>query len=1384
MRTLFLNLSGRRFRSVVWRLGFAGICVLAVSLGGLHQAQAQSRAFQKVFSGNLPGQLMAVGNSVVTCDPTRNPAATCAAVETGAGPPTFDNDTVTTAFIDIDDDATTYNSSAATLAINGDIEWAGLYWWGSTDAAGATRTVDVAARNTVQFKVPGGAYAPVTSSWLVPGDPYVGYANVTALVKAAGAGAYQVANVVAFAGGDDHLGGWSLVIVNRDPALPVRHISLYDGYETYGNGDTVALQLQDFLTPLLGPLDAQATFIALDGDAGKGDGVSFNGTPLSNALNPVLDFGNSTISNRGLPFATRAPAFSNTLGTDIDTFDVSPLVLNGATNASATFSGGSGETNFAVLMGFQTTLYSPNIKADKTFSDVNGGETRPGDVLEYAVVVRNEATAQDGAAKVVLTDLIPTNSAYVPGSLKITATTVDAPPVGALTDVAGDDAGEYNAGLNQITVRLGAQATATLGGKLTPGTAMTVAFQVTIDPNLKVDTVVSNQATVTFEGLTLSQQAGSTVLTVTSNSPVTGGATTTPVTPTDTDSDGLSDKLEMEIGTNPNDADSDDDGLIDGQEPNFNLDTDNDGKINALDPDSDNDGILDGTEAGKDCNNAATDKTKNTCVPDADMAATTTSPIKADTDSGGIPDGIEDINKNGKIDPQETDPNNPADDVTATDMDMDGLPDAVETAIGTNPMDADSDDDGVLDGQEPSFNVDSDGDGAINALDPDSDNDGIFDGTELGKDCSNAATNKAVLTCIPDADPASTTNPLNKDTDAGGKPDGAEDPNHNGRIDAMETNPNNPADDNTVKDTDGDGLGDDEETQIGSNPMDADTDDDGVPDGQEPNPTVDSDGDGLINVLDPDSDNDGIFDGTELGKDCSNPGTNALAKNCIPDADPATKTNPLDKDTDKGTKLDGAEDANRNGRVDAGETDPNNPADDVMVKDTDGDGLSDDEETTIGSNPMDADSDDDGLIDGQEPNPTADTDGDGLINVLDPDSDNDGLFDGTEAGKDCANAATAAAAKRCVPDADMGATTTSPVKKDTDAGGKPDGAEDANLNGKIDAGETDPNNPADDKDVLDTDNDGLSDKEEMTLGSDPNDADTDDDGLIDGQEANPADDTDTDGKINVLDPDSDGDSIFDGTEAGKDCGNAATDKTKAFCVADVDPTTTTSGVKRDTDNGGVSDGLEDKNHDGKIDAGEGDPNDPKDDVAQIVDTDKDGLPDETEGVLGSDPNDADSDDDGVLDGAEVSPGADADNDGKKNVLDSDSDNDGLFDGTEMGKDCSNAATDKAKNTCVPDADMGATTTNPQLPDTDAGSVPDGVEDTNRNGVIDPGERNPNDPADDVPVVGPGTRIGTIAGGGCDCTYGPGQTPRGGSAGWAALALVAFGLTMFTRRKRG
>ncbi|MDX1952661.1 MAG: carboxypeptidase regulatory-like domain-containing protein [Verrucomicrobiota bacterium] len=67
--------------------------------------------------------------------------------------------------------------------------------------------------------------------------------------------------------------------------------------------------------------------------------------------------------------------------------------------------------------------------------------------------------------------------------------------------------------------------------------------------------------------------------------------------------------------------------------------------------------------------------------------------------------------------------------------------------------------------------------------------------------------------------------------------------------------------------------------------------------------------------------------------------------------------------------------------------------------DTDNDGLKDGEEILAGTNPLNQDTDNDGILDGIDPNPLqsdGDIDGDGLADQDDPDMDNDGLTNDAE----------------------------------------------------------------------------------------------------------------------------------------------------------------------------------------------------------------------------------------------------------------------------------------------------------------------------------------------------------------------------------------------------
>ncbi|AUX38712.1 cell surface SD repeat-containing protein [Sorangium cellulosum] len=1252
-------------------------------------------------------------------------------------------------------------------------------------------------------------------------------ADITSIVQARGAGPYRlggIGNAAALNNANQPFAfaGWWMVVLYELTTAPARNIAVFDGLDAVIDNGRVDRLISAFVVPP-GATQAKLGVIGYDGDSTTGDALQWNGTALFDAQNPVNNFFNSSRSYLGAPSSTagdlpRLTGGPGSLsGIDLDVVQIpADLLVAGATEAtvSAVIPGTDNYLLGGIITSIPTLL--PDLStSSKTVLDLDGGGVSPEDTLEYTIFVTN--SGNDQAAEVVMSDVLPAGVTYVPGSLEITT----GPNAGGLTDAAGDDEGEYIAGTRTLRVRLGDGAGAAQGGSLGVGETTTVRFRVTIDPG--TSGLIENQAVI---------RAASPAGGAAQDYPTDGNGAEAGTPPTgilvDSDSDGLSDGEEAAAGTDPNDADTDDDGVGDGDEELWNRDTDNDSLVNARDVDSDNDGLLDATEIGlTDCNGPGTDTLAGHCVPDGDAGATTTDPLDSDTDNGGVLDGSEDADLDGVLDAGETDPTtgHGADDSGNDDIDGDGLSDLVEQYIGTDPSDADTDDDGVRDGAEPNPTDDNDGDGLINPLDIDSDDDGLFDGTELGLGCSDAATDAAAGDCIPDGDAGATkTSPLEADTDHGGASDGSEDTNLDGVRDAGETDPRagRGSDDLQNADGDDDGLSDDLEATLGTDADDADTDDDGVRDGDEPNPADDTDGDGLVSPLDVDSDDDGLYDGTELGLGCSDAATDARAEHCAADADGGTtRTSPIDADTDGGGARDGSEDANLNGVADNGETNPTrrHGDDDGGNADGDEDGLSDDLEATLGTDEADADSDDDGVLDGREPNPADDTDGDGLVNTRDVDSDDDGLYDGTEIGLGCDADGTDPEGGHCTADADGGGTTTSAVSADTDGGGARDGSEDSNLNGAVEAGETDPGagHGDDDAQSVDGDGDGLSDDLEVFLASDPADRDSDDDGLLDGDEPNPGDDHDDDGTLNVLDDDSDGDGLHDGTEAGKDCSDADTAEGAGACTADADGgDSTTSVVDEDTDRGGISDGEEDLNHDGAVDEGSGetDPNDAGDDRG---DRDGDGLSNTEETELGTDPDDADSDDDGAIDGEEIRPGSDTDEDGKINALDPDSDGDGLFDGTELGKDCSNPATDTAERTCVPDADEGDTTTDPIKADTDGGGAIDGEEDANHDGAVDEGERDPLDPSDDQPVAceqdsdcgagmvcdqetkqcvagcrdaaggivpcapePPGSGV-VVQGGGCACTVGAEGGSR--SAPWALLAAAACAAALHRRRRR-
>jgi transglutaminase-like putative cysteine protease len=743
---------------------------------------------------------------------------------------------------------------------------------------------------------------------------------------------------------------------------------------------------------------------------------------------------------------------------------------------------------------------------------------------------------------------------------------------------------------------------------------------------------------------------------------------TDPLNP-DTDQDTLNDGPEVNTyGTDPLKPDTDSDGLTDPYELNtyylnsavdWNDDGLRDYRTNPLNPDSDNGGMLDGAEVWNDLNpldplDDAMHDSDGDGLSDELELTLGTDPLDRDSDDDNLNDGMEYYTFH-------TDPLVP-------DTDEDGILDGEEVILGedgyiTSPRKDDTDDDGLLDGAEISLHL-------TDPTDPDTDNDALTDGLEL------------------DSTDGYTTDPLNPDTDSDSLSDGKEDRNKNGKVDAgawnggdgpgeadplnpdtdggglpdgtenwIGNNPLDPADDTKTGDTDNDGLSDIQEAILGTNITDFDTDDDGLLDGAEVyehltdpnNPDSDSDGisdgeelhlgaDGYItNPLDSDTDNDSLEDGMEideLGTDPTNIDTDDDGLNDgfeIYNDFNLTKeglqnTDPLNPDTDDGGVYDGTEYYNG--------LDPTNSTDDILLRDTDNDMLTDEKELELGTNVTNPDTDGDNLMDGKEVL-THDT------NPLDKDSDDDGLFDGEEV----------------VTGAD--GYVTDPNNNDTDSDSLNDSYE-------VSISMTNPTKS-------DTDDDSLSDALEIDgtdgIATNPNKWDTDSDLLPDGWR-----DTNGNGIIDLgeyedrnlngrLETGSwnggDGPGETDPTKADTD-GGGALDSDEIFAQVSHNPLDSTDDADIiDTDRDGLTDLEEDKNSNGVVDPGETDP--------KKADTDDDGIGDKEELIPGSDgyitdPLNPDSDNDTIFDGEEVKPG----NDGYiTNPLNNDTDNDTLTDPSEI-----------------------------------------------------------------------------------------------------------------------
>ncbi|RMG36120.1 MAG: hypothetical protein D6732_08625 [Methanobacteriota archaeon] len=565
----------------------------------------------------------------------------------------------------------------------------------------------------------------------------------------------------------------------------------------------------------------------------------------------------------------------------------------------------------------------------------------------------------------------------------------------------------------------------------------------------------------------------------------------------DTDGDGLADSLEEgDPSLNPNSPDSDGDGLND----KFEL------KVSKTDPsrkDTDGDGVQDFFE----------------------WFFLNTDPLSPDTDLDGIDDAAEAFLYGTNPLSRDTDNDKLTDYYEVfTSWNIEGItPSVTSVIIGdqeyndhTDPLNPDTDQDGLLDGEEGEFgnyygNPDNYPDGAdeillfnggyTSPLDNDTDDDSylqLYDGSVAG-----TGESRAFLRDMTDGvEIAGITVVTVEDGELVTK--------------TFFTNPTNP-------DSDGDtGVGSNRSPQLGrflnsdgyelildpaTNPLVGDTDADGLLDGLEG--TLQPERNATTNPFDPDTDGDGLPDGLEF----------------------TLGTDPNDPDTDADLVLDGDE-------FYIYHTSP-------LQSDSDYDGLTDGWELFFShSSPHSADSDGDGLTDSEEVF-VYNTD------PVDEDSDNDNLSDRDEVFQ----------------------YGTDPISDDTDGDGLKDGPE-------INIYLTDPNNIDSDFDSITyPDENGnptflWTDKDEVEAGTNPNSQDTDQDGLIDSWEVYLAI-----GEIpnfeniplDPLNPDIDGDTFLDGEELTL---NVSQSLVYPFVSVFVFYPHRSSPVSADTDGDGLTDDFE------------------------------------------------------------------------------------------------------------------------------------------------------------------------------------------------------------------
>lgn len=402
---------------------------------------------------------------------------------------------------------TTTNSSSADFTLpagTNTIKFARLYWGGRLNNSVITAAPDTLRKVKIR-KGTSGAYSTVftaasnVDTYNVSSSDrvYQSFVDITSFFHTSGTQTYTVADIPLTTGsisGGGRFGGWSIVVAYENSSLPYKSVRIYDGYAQVGSSTSQSITLNGLDVPDNALVNSDALFSTMtwEGDANlfgtsgnpAGDFLRINGNTFSNTMNPATNMWNGSITKNGANVTTKNPNYTNQMGIDIDEADIGVGygITPGATSVTILF-GTEQDQYFPSLLNFAITMKEPTIILDKNVIALSGSTTvvLPGEQIIYTISGVNNGPG--AAHNTVITDTLPSNITYVPGTLNI----LNSPgvPLGNHSDAQDGDHAYFgtNGAKNFIKFFIGTGATNNTGGIIGLNQTYTLTFKATANAN-------------------------------------------------------------------------------------------------------------------------------------------------------------------------------------------------------------------------------------------------------------------------------------------------------------------------------------------------------------------------------------------------------------------------------------------------------------------------------------------------------------------------------------------------------------------------------------------------------------------------------------------------------------------------------------------------------------------------------------------------------------------------------------------------------------------------------------------------------------------------------------------------------------------------------------